>query len=90
MYKVIWENQTASYEEMKETHDKLYDASNNETNKDTLYEMYHEFFSRMVTVPNVAIPTDYLTVPICNTAVPPVCTNLNVKSGGQNVLKPDF
>jgi hypothetical protein len=46
MYKVIWENATASYDEMKETHDKLYNASVNETSKDILYEMYHEFFTR--------------------------------------------
>jgi len=46
MYDVIWQNTTASYDENKETSEKLYNATLNETNKDVLYEMYHEFFTR--------------------------------------------
>ena len=87
MFKVIWENTTATYDEMKETHDKLYNASNNETNKDTLYEMYHEFFTRTKSITNTPRATDYLTVATC--ATPATCT-YNVKSGGANVLRKDF
>lgn len=87
MYKVIWENATASYDEMAETHDKLYDASKNESSKDTLYEMYHEFFTRTKVIPNTPRPTDYLTVATC--ATPATCT-YNVQAGGKNVLRADY
>jgi len=79
MFKVIWENATATYDEMKETHDKLYNASNNDTSKDILYEMYHEFFTRTKTVTNTPRATDYLTVATC--ATPATCT-YNVKVSG--------
>lgn len=72
MFKTIWENATASYDEMKETHDKLDNAAKNETNKDILYEMYHEFFTRTKTVTVVPKATDYLTVSTC--ATPATCT----------------
>jgi len=87
MYKVIWDNTTATYDEMKETHDKLYNATYNESNKDILYEMYHEFFTRTVTVPVAPTAADYLTVTTC--ATPATCT-YNVKSAGANVLRADF
>lgn len=74
MYKVIWENATASYDEMAETHDKLHDATQNETSKDTLYEMYHEFFTRTKVIPNTPKPEDFLTVTVCaNPADPTTC-----------------
>lgn len=63
MYEVIWTNTTASYDENKDMQDKLYNATLNETNKDNLYEMYHEFFTRTTPVPN------YVTVMVSGAPV---------------------
>ena len=47
MYQIIHANSTATYDEIKDHHDTLENATKNETSKDKLYEMYHEFFTKM-------------------------------------------
>ena len=47
MYQIIHANSTATFDEIKDHHDTLENATKNETSKDKLYEMYHEFFTKM-------------------------------------------
>lgn len=60
MFEIIYSNATATFEEMQETHDTLLNATKNETSKDKLYEMYHEYFTKMKTITVPPTEKDYL------------------------------
>ena len=67
MMNKIWQNKTATYDEMKEMHDTLMNATKNETSKDKLFEYYHHFLTDKTTVTKVPGDNDVLHVPGGNT-----------------------
>lgn len=68
---------------MAELHDTLINATNNETSKDKLYEMYNHFLTDKTDVVQTPKSTDYLSVQINGVATP-------VSDTFGKVLSPSF
>ena len=91
MFEVIYANTTATFEEIKETHDTLINATKNETSKDKLYEMYHEYFTKTKTITVQPTAKDYQQpYRVKNLDLQTFVNYQPVDAAGNQLLSPDF